>query len=83
MYKTILEIDGMACGMCESHVNDAIRKALPVRKVHSSYKRGTSEIVSDGPPDEEKVRSAVESTGYHVRSFSSAPFEKKSLFGRI
>lgn len=25
MVKTTLKIDGMACGMCESHVNDAVR----------------------------------------------------------
>ena len=29
MTKTTLKIDGMMCGMCESHVNDAIRKAFP------------------------------------------------------
>ena len=28
MTKTTLKIDGMMCGMCESHVNDAIRKAF-------------------------------------------------------
>ena len=30
MFKTVLKIDGMMCGMCEAHVNDAIRKAIPV-----------------------------------------------------
>lgn len=33
MVKTTLKIDGMMCGMCESHVNDAIRNAFPVKKV--------------------------------------------------
>ena len=28
MVKTTLKIDGMMCGMCESHVNDAITKCL-------------------------------------------------------
>ena len=31
MYKTTLKIDGMMCGMCESHINDTIRKAVPVK----------------------------------------------------
>ena len=35
MYKTTLKIDGMMCGMCESHINDTIRKAVPVKKVSS------------------------------------------------
>lgn len=26
MVQTTLKIDGMMCGMCESHINDAIRK---------------------------------------------------------
>ena len=26
MYKITLDVDGMACGMCEAHVNDAVRK---------------------------------------------------------
>ena len=28
MIKTTVKVDGMMCGMCESHVNDAIRKAF-------------------------------------------------------
>ena len=28
MTKTVLKIDGMMCGMCEAHVNDAIRNAF-------------------------------------------------------
>lgn len=26
MIKTTLKIDGMMCGMCESHMNDVIRQ---------------------------------------------------------
>ena len=26
MVKITLDVEGMACGMCEAHVNDAIRK---------------------------------------------------------
>ena len=32
MTKTVLKIDGMMCGMCEAHVNDAIRNAFAVRE---------------------------------------------------
>ena len=27
MVKTIVGVDGMMCGMCESHVNEAVRNA--------------------------------------------------------
>ena len=30
MTETKLKIDGMMCGMCESHINDAIRRAFNV-----------------------------------------------------
>ena len=39
MVETKLRIDGMACGMCESHINDAIRNNFDVKKVKSSHKR--------------------------------------------
>ena len=37
MTKTILSIEGMQCGMCEAHVNDAIRNNFAVKKVTSSH----------------------------------------------
>lgn len=40
MVQITLKIDGMACGMCESHINDAVRSAFPVKKVTSSHTRG-------------------------------------------
>ena len=37
MLKIMVQVDGMMCGMCEAHVNDAICKAFPVKKVTSSH----------------------------------------------
>lgn len=39
MIKTTLTIDGMMCPMCESHINDVIRKDFEIKKVSSSHKR--------------------------------------------
>ena len=36
MTKYTVEVDGMMCGMCEAHVNEAVRKAFAVKKVSSS-----------------------------------------------
>ena len=36
MWKYTVEVNGIMCGMCEAHINDAVRKACPVKKVHSS-----------------------------------------------
>ena len=40
MFETIIKVDGMACGMCEAHVNDAVRNAMRVKKVSSSHTKG-------------------------------------------
>ena len=47
MYQITLNIDGMMCAMCESHVNDAVRNAFPVKKVTSSHSRGETVILSE------------------------------------
>ena len=44
MIKITLQVDGMQCGMCEAHVNDAIRRAFPVKKVTSSHSKGQTVI---------------------------------------
>ena len=45
MVKTIVGVDGMMCGMCESHVNEAVRNAFPIKKVSSSHgKKQTSSL---------------------------------------
>ncbi len=82
MVKIILEVDGMACGMCEAHVNDAIRRAFAVRKVTSSHTKGTTEILVQEPLDEERLKAAVSATGYVVRAVRTEPYRKKgfSLF---
>ena len=46
MLKITLGVDGMMCGMCESHVNDAVRKAFPVKKVTSSHGKGQTVILT-------------------------------------
>ena len=51
MIKTTVKVDGMMCGMCESHVNDAVRKAFHVDKVTSSHSKGETVIISEKPVD--------------------------------
>ena len=80
MYKTTAKIDGMACSMCEAHVNDAVRKAFPVKKVSSSHTKKQTVILSEQPLDEAALRSTIDSTGYTVGSISSEPYEKRGLF---
>lgn len=82
MFKTTVKIDGMMCGMCESHVNDAIRAKLPVKKVTSSHKKGETVIMSENELSGEMIKAALDGSGYDVMSVDCAPYEKKGLFGR-
>lgn len=82
MIKITLKIDGMMCGMCESHINDAIRNSFDVKKVNSSHTKGETVIVSKEALDEDKIKSVIDKTGYELKSISSEEFEeKKGLFG--
>ena len=80
MVKTILHIEDMVCGMCESHINDAIRNSFEIKKVSSSHTKKKTEILSTQPLDEEKLKSVIGATGYMMTGIESAPYEKKGLF---
>ena len=73
----------MACGMCEAHINEAIRKAFPVKKVTSSHTRKQTVILTEQDIPEQELKDAVAKAGYDVVSVSSEPYEKKGLFGRL
>ena len=55
MKKTTLKIDGMMCGMCEAHINDAIRAAFPIKKISSSHSKGECVIISEDELDSAKI----------------------------
>ena len=76
MYQITLNIDGMMCGMCESHINDAVRNAFPVRKVTSSHSRGQTVILSETEIPETDLRPVIAKTGYELTGYTCAPYEK-------
>lgn len=82
MIKTTLEIDGMMCGMCESHINDCLRRNFNVKKVSSSHAKGETVIISETAPDEEMLKKVIAQTGYELKGIRSEPApEKTGLFG--
>jgi copper chaperone CopZ len=80
MLKIVLKIDGMMCGMCESHINDAIRGAFKVKKVTSSHSKGETVIITEQDIDEDNLRNTIDKTGYKVISVTKEPYVKKRLF---
>ena len=77
MIKTTVAVSGMVCGMCEAHINDAIRAAFPVKKVSSSRAKGETVILSDAGLDQQELKRAIQSAGYIPLSISEEPYEKK------
>ena len=82
MVQITLKIEGMQCGMCEAHVNDAVRRTFPVKKVTSSHGKGQTVIIAKEDIPEDKLRETIEASGYRVLAMENAPYEKKGLFGR-
>ena len=82
MQKITLKINGMMCGMCEAHINDAIRKAFPVKKVSSSHTKGRMEILTEADIPENDLRAVIDQTGYQVLSVSKETYRKKGFFHR-
>ena len=80
MYQITLNIDGMMCAMCESHVNDTVRSTCPVKKVTSSHTKGETVILSKEPLGENALRAAINATGYMAGEISTAAYEKKGFF---
>lgn len=82
MYKTTAKINGMMCGMCESHVADAIRNGIPeAKKVSASKSKGEATFLTEDPVDTDRIKAIIEPTGYEFISSSSEVYEKKGLFG--
>ena len=81
MIKTTVKVDGMMCGMCEAHVADAIRNAIPeAKKVSASRAKKEATFLSEEKPDEKVIKNAVTATGYDFISVSSEEYKKKGLF---
>ena len=83
MIKTTLNIDGMMCGMCEAHICDTIRKAVPsAKKVSASKGKRLASFLTEEPVDEESLKAAIDATGYTCLGIDSEPYEKKGWFGK-
>lgn len=83
MKQITLKIDGMHCSMCESHVNDIVRKILgnSLKSVKSSHLKNTCIIVSkEDNIDLDNLKEKIGETGYRVLDTKVEDYTKKGLF---
>ena len=80
MWKYTVEVNGMMCGMCEAHVNDAVRKACPVKKVNSSRSKNQTVILSETELDMEALMNAIRGQKKRIiwMSFLTAAVRKEA-----
>ena len=81
MWKYTVEVNGMMCGMCEAHINDAVRKAFPVKKVNSSRSKKQTVVLSETELDTAALADDIRNSGYEVGEIQKEPYKKKGLFG--
>ena len=68
MNKVTLKIDGMMCAMCEAHICETIRKAVPVaKKVTASKGKKEASFLTEEAVDLDALKAAVDATGYAVK----------------
>ncbi|MCM1189601.1 MAG: heavy-metal-associated domain-containing protein [bacterium] len=85
MVKIVMGVEGMACGMCEAHINEAVRNAFRVKKVTSSHTKKQTVILAEQDIPEQELKDTVAKAGYDVVSVSSEAYEKRgflSVFGK-
>ena len=80
MVKITVGIEGMACGMCEAHINEAVRNTFQVKKVSSSHTKKQTVIIAEKDIPEQELKNVIAKAGYDAVSVSSEPYEKKGLF---
>jgi len=61
MIEITLKIDGMMCGMCETHINDVIRRNFNIKKVTTSHTKGECVIISENEIDDAKLAENLKS----------------------
>ena len=77
MVKIIAHIEGMACGMCEAHINRAVRNVFRVKKTTSSHTKKQMVVLAEQNIPEQELKSVVAKAGCDVVSLNSEPHEKK------
>lgn len=77
MIETVLQIEGMSCTMCESHIQNLIHRNSDVRKVKADHRKGAVVITSDQQLSQQKLQEALSSIGYPLLSLSSEEIQQK------
>ena len=62
--KTVINVEGMMCPMCEKHVKEAIEKNFATENVTASHEAKKVEITSAEALDYDRVEAVIKEAGY-------------------
>ena len=58
-----MKIDGMMCSMCEAHICETIRKAVPAaKKVSASKGKKEASFLTEQPVEPDDLKAAIDAT---------------------
>ena len=77
----VMTVEGMMCGMCESHVAEALRKVPGVEKAKADRSKNEARVECGADVSDEALLKAVQDSGYDASNVREAAEEKKGLFG--
>ena len=70
MQEITVGVDGMMCGMCEKHVNEAIMKNFQAEEVTSSHSKSQTIIQTEENITDDQIKEVISKTGYSVTSIN-------------
>ena len=79
MIRITVRVDGMMCGMCEAHVNDAVRRSLPVKKVTSHHKKKITVILTEQDVEDSRIQAVITESGYTCLGISREEIKPHGL----
>ena len=85
--QVTLRINGMMCGMCETHVKEAIRKSVPkASHLVARHTKGTASFWLECAVEEqdlrERLQTAFSPMGYHLTSVTMTKRRTKRFCNR-
>ncbi len=80
MIKITLSVEGMMCIRCEEHANKAISNAYKIKKVTSSHKDKTVEILTANDISDKELTDTIAKAGYKVTDIKREEQKKKKGF---
>ena len=84
LYKYVLSVRGMRCGMCEVHIEEHITRRIYDVKVSANRNKKQVIITSEKPLEERVINNVMQDSGYYFEGIIDQQIvQKKSLFERL